>query len=156
MAIDRALDQRMLMADPRDNGAGGFGAGLRTSRRPPGPWQGTPHLESPPLTNTWGWRWSGGAVALVVGDVARTDSRLPTARGPQAAMQRTGAPTQKSKSKLVLVDGLNPSPPCDIPSGCCSFTGPWTVTRSSLRMLRRVAAFYRPLRPVLFLTTTYY
>ena len=30
---------------------------------------------------------------------------------------------------------------CDIPSGCCSFTGPWTVTRSSLRVLRRVAAF---------------
>ena len=27
-----------------------------------------------------------------------------------------------------------PPPPCDIPSGCCSFTGPWTVTRSSLRM----------------------
>ena len=27
--------------------------------------------------------------------------------------------------------------------------GPWTVTRSSLRMLRRVAAFCRPLRPVL-------
>ena len=26
---------------------------------------------------------------------------------------------------------------CQIPSGCCSFTGPWTVTRSSLRMLRR-------------------
>ena len=43
-----------------------------------------------------------------------------------------------------------PCPPlCDIPSGCCSFTGPWTVTRSSLRMLRRVAAFCRPLRPVL-------
>ena len=49
-----------------------------------------------------------------------------------------------------------PSPPpplCDIPSGCCSFTGPWTVTRSSLRMLRRVAAFCRPLRPVLLLVS---
>ena len=44
-------------------------------------------------------------------------------------------------------------PPCDIPSGCCSFTGPWTVTRSSLRMLRRVAAFCRPLRPVLLAST---
>ena len=42
-----------------------------------------------------------------------------------------------------------PPPPCDIPSGCCFFTGPWTVTRSSLRMLRRVAAFCPPLRPVL-------
>ena len=34
-----------------------------------------------------------------------------------------------------------PCPLCDIPSGCCFFTGPWTVTRSSLRMLRWVAAF---------------
>ena len=42
---------------------------------------------------------------------------------------------------------------CDIPSGCCFFTGPWTVTRSSLRMLRRVAAFCRPLRPVLLLVS---
>ena len=39
------------------------------------------------------------------------------------------------------------APMCDIPSGCCFFTRPWT--RSSLRMLRRVAAFCRPLRPVL-------
>ena len=42
---------------------------------------------------------------------------------------------------------------CDSPSGCCSFTGPWTVTRSSLRMLRWVAAFCRPLRPVLLLVS---
>ena len=49
---------------------------------------------------------------------------------------------------------LQPSPPpalCDMPSGCCFFRGPWTVTRSSLRMLRWVAAFCRPLRPVLLL-----
>ena len=46
-----------------------------------------------------------------------------------------------------------PPPLCDIPSGCCFFTGPWTVTRSSLRMLRRVAAFCRPLRPVLLLVS---
>ena len=45
------------------------------------------------------------------------------------------------------------APPCDIPSGCCSFTGPWTVTRSSLRMLRRVAAFCQLLRPVLLLVS---
>ena len=44
-------------------------------------------------------------------------------------------------------------PLCDIPSGCCSFTGPWTVTRSSLRMLRRVATCCRPLRPVLLLVS---
>ena len=48
---------------------------------------------------------------------------------------------------------LCPPPLCDIPSGCCSFTGPWTVTRSSLRMLRRVAVFCRPLRPVLLLVS---
>ena len=52
-----------------------------------------------------------------------------------------------------MVGGPCLSPPCDIPSGCCSFTGPWTVTRSSLRMLRRVAAFCRPLRPVLLLVS---
>ena len=46
-----------------------------------------------------------------------------------------------------------PPPPCDIPSGCCFFTGPWAVTRSSLRMLRRVAAFCRSLRPVLLLVS---
>ena len=44
-------------------------------------------------------------------------------------------------------------PLCDIPSGCCSFTGPWTLIRSSLRMLRRVAAFCRPLRLVLLLVS---
>ena len=48
---------------------------------------------------------------------------------------------------------LYPYPLCDIPSGCCSFTGPWTVTRSSLRMVCRVAAFCRPLRPVLLLVS---
>ena len=44
-------------------------------------------------------------------------------------------------------------PLCDIPSGCCFFAGPWTVTRSSLRMLRQVAAFCQPLRPVLLLVS---
>ena len=44
-------------------------------------------------------------------------------------------------------------PWCDIPSGYCFFAGSWTVTRSSLRMLRRVAAFCRPLRPVLLLVS---
>ena len=34
-----------------------------------------------------------------------------------------------------------------------SVRGPWTVTRSSLRMLRPVAAFRRPLRPVLLLVS---
>ena len=61
------------------------------------------------------------------------------------------------KSEEASRRGTHPprprNPPCDIPSGCCSFTGPWTVTCSSLRMLRRVAAFCRPLRPVLLLVS---
>ena len=46
-----------------------------------------------------------------------------------------------------------PPPLCDIPSRCCFIMGPWTVTRSSLRMLRRVAAFCWTLRPVLLLVS---
>ena len=53
----------------------------------------------------------------------------------------------------VWVARVRAAPLCDIPSGCCSFTRPWTVTRSSLRMLRWVAAFCRPLRPVLLLVS---
>ena len=44
-------------------------------------------------------------------------------------------------------------PLCDIPSGGCSFTGPWAVTRSSLPMLRRVAAFLPPPPPTIIGTT---
>ena len=44
-----------------------------------------------------------------------------------------------------------PPTPCDIPSCCCFFTGSWTVTRSSLRTLRRGTAFCRPVQPVFLL-----
>ena len=54
---------------------------------------------------------------------------------------------------FLASDPPPPRPLCDISLGCCSFTGPWTLTRSSLRMLRRVAAFCRPLRPVLLLVS---
>ena len=60
---------------------------------------------------------------------------------------------QSNNHQSYPPSSLVPPPPCDITSGCCSFTGPWTVTRSSLRMLRRVAAFCRPLRPVLLLVS---
>ena len=46
-----------------------------------------------------------------------------------------------------------PAPLCDIPSGCCFFTGPWTVTRSFLCLLLRVAALCRLLQPVLLLVS---
>ena len=43
-----------------------------------------------------------------------------------------------------------PPPPCvTFRRVVVSFTGPWTLTRSCLRILRRVAAVCRPLRPVL-------
>ena len=43
-------------------------------------------------------------------------------------------------------------PLCDIPSGCCFFTGPWTVN-PFLSLLHRVAPFCRPLRSVLLLVS---
>ena len=77
--------------------------------------------------------------------------------------RRTRAPVPLRHGQLQLPSGgsgplqlsaLAPPPPlCDIPFGCCSFTGPWTVTRSSLCMLRWVAAFCWPLRPVLLLVS---
>ena len=63
----------------------------------------------------------------------------------------------KGKSMPQVLRERGPLPPCvtrcDIPPGCCFFTEPWTVTCSSLRMLRRVAAFCRLLRPVLLLVS---
>ena len=66
-----------------------------------------------------------------------------------------GAAKGKQSDTEALCQPPPPSlyPLCDIPSRCCSFTGPWTVTRSSLRMLRRVATFCPPLRPVLLLVS---
>ena len=49
---------------------------------------------------------------------------------------------------------LAPPPPCvTFRRVVAPLRGPWTVTRSSLRVLRRVAAFCRPLRPVLLLVS---
>ena len=59
----------------------------------------------------------------------------------------------REAAPLLPPPPVPPPPLCDIPSGCCSFTGPWTVTRSSLRMLRRVAALCRLLRLVLLLVS---
>ena len=73
-------------------------------------------------------------------------SLLPPTPCGSASNSLAGSYKDMKRKKL-------PPPLCDIPSGCCFFTGPWTVTRSSLRMLRRVAAFCRPLRPVLLLVS---
>ena len=73
----------------------------------------------------------------------RWDTEMPVDQPP------TDAPQWKCRASTHTP----PPPPRDIPLGCCFFTGPWTVTRSSLRMLRWVAAFCRPLRPVLLLVS---
>ena len=59
---------------------------------------------------------------------------------------------RKIAKNCIIVENCGPlSPLCDIPFSYCFFTGPWTVIRSSLRMLRRVASFCWPLWPVLLL-----
>ena len=89
----------------------------------------------------------------------------PVDRPPTCnAMVRSG--TSQATAKLGPLDldcrlcseftyhrKLRTPPLCDIPSGCCFLTGPCTVSRSSLRVLRQVAAFCRPLQPVLLLVS---
>ena len=80
---------------------------------------------------------------------ALPSGQLVAAINQQRVRQPNGMPVVYS----LAIPKLNRIPLCDTPSGCYSFTGPWTVTRSSLRMLRRVAAFCRPLRLVLLLVS---
>ena len=79
-------------------------------------------------------------------------NQVPNEYGPYArcGLDKGVAYTRRERGGGV---SFRLHPLCDIPSGCSFFTGPWTVTRSSLRMLRRVAAFCRPLRPVLLLVS---
>ena len=72
---------------------------------------------------------------------------------PDDSKRRGAGGTRPPGHSWTMIPKQIYPPPCDIPSGCCFFTGPWTVTRLSLRMLRRVAAFCRPLRPVLLLVS---
>ena len=85
----------------------------------------------------------------------RPPCALPRRSAPPAGGQPSGSPAARPCDALAHIapeaqcQAPTPPPPCNSPSGCCFFTGPWTVARSSLRMLRRVAAFCRPLPPVL-------
>ena len=93
----------------------------------------------------------GGGVVRGLGPAGETP-RIGSDCHSQTARQRKVWPNalrEGGGGAKVERGGGYPPPLCDIPSGGCFFTGPWTVTRSSLRMLRRVAAFCRPLRPVL-------
>ena len=93
------------------------------------------------------WRGRGG------GGGSRPQLTVTGGRGGGMAawlLRLTPRPTHISKvflsrqwrSILGTQPFGGPLPPLrDTPSGRGFFTGPWTVTRSSLRMLRRVAAF---------------
>ena len=127
---------------------------------PPPPF---PHSNGRPMAGTHFCGGSGGALEgrggpATVAPAPPTSTRpRPLSRPPSASVTKTFTcgnikftVGQNDLGHFCYTNSLPPPPPlCDIPSGCCSFTGPWPVTRSSLRMLRRVAAFCRPLRPVL-------
>ena len=88
------------------------------------------------------WAWS------TMGDTrGSTEAGIGTAL---SWMRRRWKPFV-SNHDWLMAPGPSIRPLCDIPSGCCFFTGPWTVTRSSLCMLCRIAAFCWLLQPVLLL-----
>ena len=109
-----------------------------------------------------GFRWadSGGSAQCIAPACAGAQERGKGAgeergrgwSGSRSAPRGLRREHAAAAGRASFFGGVQP-PLCDIPSGCCFFTGPWTVTRSSLRMLRRVAAFCRPLRPVLLLVS---
>ena len=153
----------------RHRGAGGGGGG--SSRTGPGRPSGAPTHPStrsaPASAPTTSYRGGGGGQlrvgAISFGETFRggnfrhpcTSQGLRCLTHPLHCQRPRISPGEIFAT--LLEDGIPhkiiPPPLCDILSGCCSFTGPWTVTRSSLRMLRRVAAFCRPLRPVLLLVS---
>ena len=93
----------------------------------------------------------GGGGGMTPGGIAAA-ADWPLATNPCLFLE----PSAGGGAHRPLSPSCRPPPPppaCDIPSGCCFFMGPWTVARSPLRMLRRVAAFCRPLPPVLLLVS---
>ena len=114
----------------------------------------------PPRHLTPFTRCAGGVRGGVCGLAPDSREARATCSFPHSALPVQTFIARNNHTNLCLPSPLPshgcPSvclPPRDIPSGCCFCTGPWTVTRSSLRMLRRVAAFCRPLRPVLLLVS---
>ena len=78
---------------------------------------------------------------------------LPGPGGAGGALSGGAHPLSQAPGRGNAPLVAPPPPTCDIPSRCCFVTGPRAVTRSSLRMLRRVSALCRPLRPVLLLVS---
>ena len=116
---------------------------------------GTHHLEMGSLGTA---QWASGPTKWPFVAVWKqfTQRHIANTQGPPFPSSSQGlCPHRTLRSAQYWVGpDAGPHPPlCDIPSGCCFFTGPWTVTRSYLHMLRRIAAFCRPLRPVLLLVS---
>ena len=97
--------------------------------------------------------WAQDAAGTKMGQENRLVSGLVDHRYPSvakdgtqrdASAQATHMQSNGSHAANSHITGNRDPSFCDIPSGCCSFTGPWTVTRSSLCMLRQVAAFCCP------------
>ena len=107
------------------------------------------------VATAWGHRGATGVArpVCVWQEQAAREARVVETAPGDCGRERTFVTTPPPFVQPPPPALVTPPPLCDIPSGCCSFTGPWTVTRSSLRMLLRVAAFCRPLRPVLLLVS---
>ena len=88
------------------------------------------------------WHGYGNAGVFVVFTIDNPSEIDRAIWAPEKFIWRDGGPLEPFSNPL-----------CDIPSGYCFVTGPWTATRSSLRILRRVAAFCRPLLLVLLLVS---
>ena len=124
--------RRMSQAQRRD-GAKGLGRAERMRQRRP---QHATHWLRPgpnPRRDTAAHTHAGGRHPM-----ARAQNGWPPAARGGLPRRRT-VPTGPFQTPPLPSTMLPPPPLCDIPSGCCFFTGPWTVTRASLRMLRRVA-----------------
>ena len=75
----------------------------------------------------------------------RQNQLLHKTKGPA---RKPISPKTPPSLRRASVPPLRP-PPCDIPSGRCFFTRPWTVTRSSLRMFPSGRCFLPPPPPLL-------
>ena len=123
------------LARPREGGVSGSGGPESPGARRPAPPKGLKG-QGPQAPSGTAPRAAPNSGNMGHGSLGLSASRGVRGGGVQEGDQR---PRIQCKHKGTV----DPPPPCDIPSGCCFFTGPWTVTRSALRMLRRVAAFCR-------------
>ena len=83
-----------------------------------------------PNTPTTGLRERGNDTSKSTGCSGRQNAAT------RRNMQREERVTVQGPVKEQQPDGMSHGgyPLCDMPSRCCVFTGPWTVTRSPLRM----------------------